>query len=268
MSNEYMSYRNIPSYIGLKKGDRVYLSSDITILGYLCKKQGEDFSMDTLIDVFLACIEDEGTLIIPTFNFEFSNEGTYNYYSSPSTTGALGNCALKRKDFRRTQHPMHSFAVAGREQNILCSMENLNSFGKDSPFEYMRENNVIQVMLGTDYQRSMTFVHYVENMCNVPYRFYKEFTGQYVNEYGIETTVTYQYPARYLEYNSVEKFNRMGKILKSNGVSIEYVINDLVNINKVKLGDSYSYIENDIKNNMCRNIYDFSIPREDIWNNK
>lgn len=261
----YISYKEFPDIIGLKQGDRIYLSSDIMALAFIAKKNGESFSIDALINVLQEHITLTGTIMIPTFHFDFSNKGVYDYCQTPSSTGALGNAALKRADFRRTMHPMHSFAVWGKDQELLCGMQNLNSFGKDSPFGYMHENNVIQIMLGTDYQRSMTFVHYVENMAKVPYRFYKEFTGEYVDERGERSNRTYEYPARYLELGSVERFNRVGEILEEQKIVKEFVLNDIP-IKKVPLGESYPIIYHDAKYNMCRNLYDFEKERELIWN--
>lgn len=264
MKAGYISYREIAKAIGIKKGEKVYLSSDILSLAWAAKINGECFDIDRLIDSFQEQITMEGTLLIPTFHFGFSNQGIYDCRSTPSSTGALGNAALKRKDFRRTSHPMHSFSVWGKDQDLLCSMQNANSFGEDSPFAYMHKYNIVQIMLGTDYQRSMTFVHYVENMAGVPYRFYKEFTGAYVDRNGMETIRTYQYPARDLELGSVEKFNRIGKKLEEAGIAKSYEINGIL-VRKVPLAESYPLIYRDAKHNMCRNLYDFNIDREFIW---
>ena len=265
MSDKYVSYLEIPSMLGLSKGDIVYLSSDIMGFAWNAKQHGEIFDTNQLIDAFLEKITEEGTLLIPTFNFDFSNKGIYDYKNTRSTTGALGNVALNRSDFRRTKHPMHSFCVAGKDQGLLCEMTNLNSFGKDGPFEYLRKENATQIMLGTDYQRSMTFVHYVETCVNVPYRFYKEFTGEYIDDNGEKSIRTYQYPARYLEYGSVEEFNKIGAILEKEHVAKAIMINQIP-ARIVRLGDSYSIIEKDAKENMCRNLYSFDIDRQEIWN--
>lgn len=265
--SRYISYREIAAGIRLKQGDRVYLSSDILALAWAARQHGENFTADELIDSFQKQITPEGTLLIPAFHFGFSNEGSYDYRNTPSSAGALGNAALKRKDFRRTAHPMHSFCVWGKDQERLCSMQNRNSFGSDSPFAYMHKEHVIQVMLGTDYQRSLTFVHYVEFMADVPYRFYKEFTGSYTDENGIRTERTYQYPARYLEPGSTEKFNRIGSILEEQEKAESYEING-IQIKKVLLADSYPLIYQDAKENMCRNLYDFKTDREKIWNSR
>lgn len=264
MKAGYISYREIAEAIGIKKGEKVYLSSDILSLAWAAKINGECFEIDRLIDSFQEQITMEGTLLIPTFHFGFSNQGIYDYRSTPSSTGALGNAALKRNDFRRTSHPMHSFSVWGKDQDLLCSMQNANSFGEDSPFAYMHKYNVVQIMLGTDYQRSMTFVHYVENMADVPYRFYKEFTGEYTDEEGVKSIRTYQYPARYLELGSVEKFNRIGKQLEEKNIVQEFMLNG-ISVKKVPLGESYAMIYEDAKYNMCRNLYDFNVKRELIW---
>lgn len=264
MTRQYISFKEIAAAIGIKSGDIVYLSSDILSLAWTAKANGECFGIDGLIDSFQKEITPEGTLLIPSFHFDFSNYGIYDYRKTPSATGALGNAALRREDFMRTAHPMHSFCVWGKDKGMLCGMQNLNSFGADSPFAYMYENNAVQVMLGTDYQRSMTFVHYVENMAGVPYRFYKEFTGAYVDRNGMETIRTYQYPARNLELGSVEKFNRIGKKLEEAGIAKSYEINGIL-VRKVPLAESYPLIYRDAKHNMCRNLYDFNIDREFIW---
>ena len=77
----------------------------------------------------------------------------------------------------------------------------------DSPFGYCLGKHVRQIILGTDYVHAMTFIHYAEYVCNVPYRFAKSFTGQYVTREGIEEQRTYDYPARKLEIEPKEIFN-------------------------------------------------------------
>ena len=261
---EYVSYRDLAAAIGLKQKDRVYLSSDLMALAWNARQHGEPFSADGLLDSFQKQITEEGTLLVPAFHFSFSNQGTYDYNKTPSSSGALGNTALQRNDFKRTAHPMHSFCVWGKDQDKLCAMQNRNSFGSDSPFAYMEQNQVIQVMLGTDYQRSMTFVHYAEYMAGVPYRFYKEFTGSYIDENGVESVRTYQYPARRMDLGSTEQFNRIGKILEEKGIAESCEINGIV-IKKVMLAESYPVIYHDAKYNRCRNLYDFQADRERIW---
>lgn len=264
MSDAYIPYEQIPEHLGIKKGDKIYLASDVLMISYIAKLHGETFNPDKMLNAFIQQIGPAGTLLIPTFNFVFSNEGHYDIRNSECHVGALGNAALQREDFKRTFHPMHSFAVWGKDQEKLCAMKNDNSFGEDSPFAYMKEQRVRQIMLGTDYKRSMTFVHYVEYMVKVPYRFIKYFTGSYINLDGVETEITIPYYARDLSLGSEEHFNRLGKILEENGVSKKYDFNG-VTVYVVELKESYGFIKKDIIENRCANLYDFHVDRDLIW---
>lgn len=260
----YIPYQEIPKALGIQKGDCVYLASNIMPFAFYAAKNGEKLDMNLFLDAFMEAVTEEGTLLIPTFHFDFSNKGVYDYKKTPCFTGALGNAALSRTDFKRTLHPMHSFAVWGKDTKLLTSMKNLNSFGDDSPFAYMQETNVLQVMLGADYKEAMTFVHFVERRADVPYRFFKKFTGEYTDESGETSTRTYEYPARYLEMGSSEQFNRIGAILEEKGIAKKISIND-VPVILTRLGDCYDTIYSDAKENKARNLYDFTCDRDEIW---
>ena len=109
--SKYISYQELPSLMGLEKGDIVLLSSDITDLYIQCKKNGEKLDLNILLDKFQEAIGEEGTLLIPTYNWIFCEGRTFDYKKTPSKTGVIGDAALKRKDFKRTKHPIYSFAV-------------------------------------------------------------------------------------------------------------------------------------------------------------
>ena len=68
---EYISYKEIPSILGIEKGDIVLLTSDITDLFMQCQNNGEVFDINILLDQFQEAIGNEGTLLIPTYNWGF-----------------------------------------------------------------------------------------------------------------------------------------------------------------------------------------------------
>lgn len=257
-------YDALVESLPIEQGDRIWLSSELLKLVFLFKRRGERFDASRLLDAFQKRLGTDGTLFLPTFCFDFSNHQRYDYRKSKGTAGALGNLALERGDFVRTQHPMHSFAVWGKDRDMLVSMTNRHAFGSDSPFGYCRDHNVKQIILGTDYVHALTFVHYVETMCQVPYRFNKTFTGTYITEDGEEEIRSYDYAARKLEICPEERFNRIGVILEQNGAACRYQYYDYGSI-WVDLAASYDWIREDIVKNQCRNIYDFNIPREQIF---
>ena len=57
----------------INKGDRIWLSSELLKIALAFKKNGIDFDGGKLIDVVQEKIGEEGSLLIPTFSFEFSN---------------------------------------------------------------------------------------------------------------------------------------------------------------------------------------------------
>lgn len=257
-------YEKIVSYFNLQKGDSIWLSSELIKLVLNLKKKQIKFDGNELINAFQNVIGEDGTILIPTFCFDFSNKKHYDILKTKGITGALGNLALQRADFKRTKHPMHSFMVWGRDKDLLTSMDNKNSFGVNSPFGYCIRNHVKQVVLGTDYVHAATFIHYAEVTCNVPYRFSKSFTGEYVTENGDIEIRTYDYAARKLEIEPEEIFNKMGQILEKEGVSKKLNVEG-IKCYLVDLARSYPIICKDIIENKCRNIYEFNIPREEIF---
>lgn len=259
-----MSYLDFAKSLNIEPGSIVYLSSRVFDIAISVMEKGEKFDPDLLIDSFLTELGTDGTLLIPTFCFDFSNRGLYDRRKPKCFTGSLGKAALKRKDFRRTAHPMHSFAVAGSGQADFCQLENRESFGPDSPFALMRDRGAINVMLGTDCEHAFTFAHFVEASVGVPHRFVKSFTGTYIDEDGSSERRQYDYYARNYEINPVEHFDRIGAILLERGIS-----------KRIELEDSFAYvvdmaasvpvIEEDIVRGQCRNMYDFDLPREVVF---
>ena len=181
---EYIKLRNLAAQLGINKGDKVYVTSDVKQLLYDLMQSGDETDLNILIDGLIDIIGEEGTLVFPTFNWSFCKGETFDYYKTPCKTGSLGKLALKRDDFRRTKHPIYSFAVWGHDKDVLCSMTNKSSFGNDSPFAYMVEHEYRNLFIDKDLQHSFVFVHYVEQSVGITYRYLKDFTADYTDEKG------------------------------------------------------------------------------------
>ena len=261
-----MDYIDIVSQFKLNKGDRIWLSSDIIGFAMEFRKGPGKKRLDqnALIDAFIDAVGPEGTILIPTFNFDFSNHGHYDYLKSKGTTGALGNTALARDDFKRTKHPLHSFAVWGADKDFLCAMDNNNSFGTDSPFGYCIQRHVKQIILGTDYRHALTFMHYAESVCNAPYRYMKTFHGTYVTEDGVEEIRDYVYPVRQLEIHPEECSNLFGALMEERGLSVKTTVAGIDSY-IFDLAEIFVPLCEDIIHNQARNIYEFDVDRETIF---
>lgn len=255
MSNDaYIPYEKIADYLEIENGDIVYLASEVLGFIKICRENSEKFNADKFINSIIEKLGHTGTLLIPTFNWEFSNNGVYDYKNSPCTTGALGKAALKRDDFKRTKHPLHSFAVWGKDKELLCKINELDSYGEASPFQYMLDNNAKCTILGTDYKHAYTFIHFVEKKEKVPYRFTKKFGGTYIDENGAKTHSEYTSYVRYLDITLEEKFNEIGKIFEKSNAAKSITINNQ-QIKIVDISATYPIIVDDIKNRQCKNLY-------------
>ncbi len=108
-------YKKIVEQFDLKAGDIIWLSSDITRTAFFIRSAlKEKFDPVRIIGQFQEAVGEDGTIMLPTFNYDFSNNGVYDYVNSKGITGALGNIAIEQCGFVRTRHPLHSFAFGAR----------------------------------------------------------------------------------------------------------------------------------------------------------
>lgn len=252
---EYVSYRQIMEQLDeIGEGDIIYVVSDIFELVKISRENGERFDRNLFIDTLQQKVGSSGTLLVPTFNWDFCRGVTFDYYKTPCKTGALGVAALNRNDFVRTNNPIYSFAVWGRDAELLAEMECKSCFGEDSIFYYMHEKNAKALVIGLDVMDGLTFMHYVEQSIGVPFRYNKVFTAGYVDKNGIESVREYSMYVRDLSINAKESTKGFSGILETLGASKSTVINT-VPFRVVDLSSVYDIEAVDIKMHAARNLY-------------
>ena len=131
MSDIFFDEKKILDLFDINKNDRLLISSDLLPLLNKYKEKNKTFNHNVFLDSLINKVGKDGTILIPSFNFDFCSGKIYDYLNSSPTTGALARIALKRDDFKRTIHPIHSFLVFGKDQKHLCNLENISSFGPD-----------------------------------------------------------------------------------------------------------------------------------------
>jgi aminoglycoside 3-N-acetyltransferase len=182
--------------LNINKGDILYISSDITKILYYFKKEKKIFKIEEFLQYFINRVGKNGTILIPTFSWDFCRYGLFDTLKTKSFTGAISNYALKRDDFIRTKHPMFSFAIYGKHAKKLSKIDCMTGWGNLSIFDYMYKKNAKNLIIGKDYKPIFTFMHYIEQKVKVNYRFFKNFKGKYINGQRIEKKVVYQMYAR------------------------------------------------------------------------
>ncbi|TEY02746.1 AAC(3) family N-acetyltransferase [Campylobacter sp. US33a] len=246
--------KNFVNTLEIHEGDFILLTGNLTHLLQKEKKKQRQI-LDNLLDMLLDMLTHKGTLAIHTFNWDFCKGLAYDILKSKSQTGALGNIALKRNDFKRTKHPIYSFAVAGKFQKELIALENKGAFDNNSPFDFMYKNGAKMIIVDLPLQHSFTFVHYVEECLKVNYRFNKSFKALYTDEKRKTELKTYDMFVRkdgvLTNVNGLESL-----FVKENVMELKKIEN--IYIKKIDLLKAYEVIVDDIQKNGAKNLMSYA----------
>jgi aminoglycoside 3-N-acetyltransferase len=265
--DKYIPYTEIVHFLQISKGDILYVTSDIRELMITCRNNGEEFKCELFIESLQNAVGMEGTLLFPTFNWNFCIGIPFDYYKTKGKTGSLGNFALEMPCFKRTPHPLYSFAVWGKAQNDLMMLDNKSGFGEGSPFEYMHKNNAKTMTIGLTPgfiktpqvgRMGNTFKHYVEQMHKVDYRYEKEFTTLYTDANGNTENRTYSMYVRDLDKNPVSKPSGIiYQIMLDLGICKYFEING-VHFHITDLAGMFEVISLELRYNNANNLYTFT----------
>lgn len=255
MPGNYIPYTQIAADLPLSDSDILLVASDISRLAFVSMKQEKYFSPDVFID----CLKEKvctGTLLIPAFTDKPETDKVLDIRKAKPLTGALSESVFKRNDFKRTSDPFHSFFVWGKHQEDIIKIRNKSTFGQDSVFAFLHRNNAKMLMIDVDLQHSFTFAHYVEECERVPYRHYKRYNINCLNEDG---SISKQEFLFYKKKAGVSNtLNKLEEPFVQEKITQSLFINKIP-FNLVDLGKAYHYIQMEIRKNKARNLYVFNI---------
>ena len=228
--------------LGIKDGDVILLHSSFKSLGTVCS--GPDYVIHALLDI----LGKNGTLIVPTFNFDFCNGSSFNVNETPSQMGIITELIRKNPDSIRTKDPVYSFAIIGKLKEKLGNLVYESSYGKDSMFAQLRKHDGKILIIGLAYNDSMTFFHHAEEMEGCDYRYFKEFDGNLIDFDGTEQKTKIKIFVRNLEKKVETDVDKMGVILENKGLVNKIKIGD-VDIKFLDVNQVYIHTAEELKNN-------------------
>lgn len=242
----------------IKKGDCVYVISDMLELAKVFKAQGKRLVLEDIIEALQEAAGEEGTLLFPTFNWDFCKGVGYDCRRTPVRTGALSKAALGRKDFVRTAHPIYSFAVWGARKDELLANDSKDSFGPGTIFEKMFQWDAKALAIGLAALKGNTYAHHVEQMVGVPYRYDKEFTGDYTDEAGVCEKRTYRMYVRDLDMDPryIDGFLPLEELMCKEGL-IQTAYYETVPWHWLRIADLDGAVRRDILQNDSQNMYTY-----------
>ncbi len=198
-------------YLGIKKGDAVFIHSDLSNFKIL---NSDMFSLcNDIFNTILKIVGKEGAILVPSFtyyNFEkkkiFDNKKTY------SETGIFSELVRTKESSLRSNHPIFSISSYGEKSELFVRNNSLNSTGVGTPFERLYNFNAKILHLNLELVTRCTYLHYIEEKCNVPYRYSKYFEYQIIDEDNKKKTLLFE---NFVRKTESLKFPHTSKKLQS-----------------------------------------------------
>ena len=198
--------------LGVEEGDTLLVHSSYKSFGEV---EGGPL---TVVQALEAALGTEGTLIMPTFNFDFNKGVPWDVRTTPSKMGILTELVRQDPRARRVFHPFYSFAILGKHADTLGSLRYKSSYERNSVFGKLRDLDGKIMVIGLSYTNSMTFFHHIEQLEGVDYRFLKQFTGEVTDENGNTYTDTFEMLVRDIDKGVITEVDPMGFLMEEKGI--------------------------------------------------
>ena len=212
--------------VDIRKGDVIYVPSFTPILG-----NAENIIDDT-IDALIEVVGVGGTIVMPTFNWDYCKGEVFDPETSPSQVGVLTEMFRKRTSVLRSiTPPWCTFAATGKLAKEIVGIKGTSPFGRDSILEFLYEINAKYVLLGCLYNESVVHLHWLEERFEVPYRYWKQFKGQVKIKGELVKNISYMY-ARRLDTDATIDSNHLTTAFEKTGK---------VKVEKLGLGELRSF---------------------------
>jgi aminoglycoside 3-N-acetyltransferase len=225
---------------GVAAGDTLLVHSSFKSLG------GVEGGPQTVIDALLEVLSPEGTLIMPTFNFDFNQGKPWDVRKTRSKMGALTEVVRMDPRAKRVFHPFYSFAILGKHAEMLGSLRYKSAYERNSVFGKLRDLDGKIMVIGLSYNNSMTFFHHIEQMEGVDYRFLKQFTGEVTDENGNTYTDTFEMLVRDIDKGVMTMVDPMGALMEEAGVIKSRKIGD-ADVKLMKANEVYAFTAREMK---------------------
>ncbi len=133
-----------------------------------------------LLTAILDCIKclNVKTICMPTFTFSFCNGKDFNPRTSTSRMGALNEFFRKQEGVIRSMDPLMSVALLGEDTDLVYGIGH-NSCGSNSTFDKLRHRDAVKFLfLGPKIGDCLTYMHYLEWLYSLEYRYERTFIGR------------------------------------------------------------------------------------------
>ena len=172
--------RNSLHFVGAADCETLFIHSDI-MFGTPAKGFRRNEFLELLYQTLLEL--DVRNIVIPTFTYSFCNHEDYDVEKSKTSMGSFNEYVRKKEGRYRTHDPLLSISVPNSIKNRFEVISE-HSLGVGSGLDILHHMEDVKFLfLGADMAGCFTYVHYVEKILDVPYRFDMPFSGKIIDEY-------------------------------------------------------------------------------------
>ena len=158
--------------VGVQRGDGLLVHSATQFLG---RPEG---GLQMVLRVLLEAVGPDGTIAVPTFPFTFNRGMDYDPQTTPSKgMGAFSEFVRQQPGAHRTMHPMQCLSLIGKHAEDLAKRDTPSAYEIGSAFDRIVALDFKLLLLGAGIQAA-SIAHYSEQRANVPYRYWKDFSGR------------------------------------------------------------------------------------------
>jgi aminoglycoside 3-N-acetyltransferase len=167
---------------GVRPGDVVFSHSNIGFFGPPQEGRTPEIVFRTILGAMQDAIGPDGTLVVPTFTWSFCKGQPFDWRNTPSMCGAFTEMLRRLPSAYRSRDPIFSVAALGARADELTVNVPEECFGPDSFWDrFLRADGII---CNLNLDAGSTFLHFVERLLGVSYRYAKPFAGEFVTAEG------------------------------------------------------------------------------------
>ena len=171
--------RHIFEDLGVFDYQNIFIISDLLKLFKNKSPQEVPFFFDRLKSSIEDLSKYNKTIILPSFTYQFCQTKVFDITLTKPQTGALPKSLLTSSKFTRSLAPITSHLISGKKAPKSLFESSSTTFGRNSIYNWLVENNGLILNLGLPISSKNGWIlcHHVEEIMAVPYRHYKTFDG-------------------------------------------------------------------------------------------
>ncbi len=171
-----------------------------------------------LIETMLEAVGPDRTLMLPAYTYTYARTRSYSPLHSIPETGVLPQACLRSFDWVRTASALNSFLCVGPRARDLARIRGATLWGEDSLKGALEKTRARMVTLGIPWKDSLGYLHRIEEKAQVPYRYYKTFNGEWIDDTGTQPWKETMY-VRSMDVMPVFVWSRVDRLLhERNGI--------------------------------------------------